>query len=99
MNLFENLNSYKEGTSQKRIARYKEFDNGYVLHGDWKKMSDEEAEELAKQASIKDPNDIYYVHYDDLMEPCSDYRWYQGKQYHYSDIIRKDGKYQPKGEE
>ena len=69
-----------EGTNQKRISRYREFDNGYILHS-WYEMTDEEAEEQARQASIKDPTDIYYVQYDDVMNPCSDIRWYQGNQY------------------
>lgn len=84
-----------EGTAQKRIARYGEFDNGYVLHNDWKEMSDEEAEELAKQASIKDPTDVYYVQYDDIMNPSNDIRWYKGKSYTVDEIIeiRKKEKY------
>ena len=84
-----------EGTAQKRIARYGEFDNGYVLHNDWREMSDEEAEELAKQASIKDPTDVYYVHYDDIMNPSNDIRWYKGKSYTVDEIneIRKKEKY------
>lgn len=84
-----------EGTAQKRIARYGEFDNGHVLHNDWREMSDEEAEELAKQASIKDPTDVYYVHYDDIMNPSNDIRWYKGKSYTVDEIneIRKKEKY------
>lgn len=84
-----------EGTAQKRIARYGEFDNGYVLHNDWREMSDEEAEELAKQASIKDPTDVYYVQYDDIMNPSNDIRWYKGKSYTVNEIIeiRKKEKY------
>ena len=69
-----------EGTKQKRIARYNEFDNGYVFHS-WKEMTDEEAEEKAKQASIEDPTDVYYVAYDDIMNPSSEIRWYKGKSY------------------
>lgn len=84
-----------EGTAQKRIARYGEFDNGYVLHNDWREMSDEEAEELAKQASIKDPTNVYYVQYDDIMNPSNDIRWYKGKSYTVDEIIeiRKKEKY------
>lgn len=84
-----------EGTAQKRIARYGEFDNGYVLHNDWREMSDEEAEELAKQASIKNPTDVYYVQYDDIMNPSNDIRWYKGKSYTVDEIIeiRKKEKY------
>ena len=47
----------KENKKLKRIARYKEFDNGHVLHN-WEKMTSAKAEDLAKQMSIKDPNDI-----------------------------------------
>ena len=58
-------------------------------------MSDEEAEELAKQASIKDPTDVYYVQYDDIMNPSNDIRWYKGKSYTVDEIIeiRKKEKY------
>lgn len=75
-----------EGTNLKRIARYNEFDNGYVLHNDWKKISDEEAEELAKQASIKDPTDVYYVQFDDIMNPSNNNRWYKGELYTVNEI-------------
>lgn len=75
----------KESTKEKRIARYREFDNGHVLHS-WKEMSDEEAEEAAKQASIKDPTDVYYVAYDDVMNPGSELRWYKGKSYTWDEV-------------
>ena len=78
----------EEGTKQKRIARYREFDNGYVLH-QWDEMSNEEAEEKAKQASIENPNDVYYVAYDDIMNPRSDISWYRGNQYTIEDIMNK----------
>lgn len=74
-----------EGTSAKRIARYNEFDNGRVLHS-WKDMTDEEAEELAKQKSIEDPNNVYYVCNDNVMNPTSDKVWYNGKSYDFSDV-------------
>jgi hypothetical protein len=74
--------------SGKRIARYREFDNGHVLH-QWDEMSNEEAEEKAKQASIKNPNDVYYVAYDDIMNPRSDISWYRGNQYTIEDIMNK----------
>lgn len=64
----------------KRIGSYGEFDNGYVFH-DWKKMTFAEAEEEARKASIKDPDNIYYVAYDDVMNPSSDYVWIDGKQF------------------
>lgn len=69
-----------EGTDLKRIARYNEFDNGYVLF-DYKKMTDEEAEQKAKEASEKDPYDVYYVKYDDVMNPRSDLSWINGISY------------------
>lgn len=74
-----------EGTSAKRIARYNEFDNGRVLHS-WKDMTDEEAEELAKQKSIEDSNNVYYVCNDNVMNPTSDKVWYNGKSYDFSDV-------------
>lgn len=80
-----------EGTSLKRIARYNEFDNGNVLHN-YEKMTSEEAEEKAKQASLDNPNDIYYVAYDDIMDSSSDLRWINGKSYNYSDVQIKGGK-------
>lgn len=69
-----------EGTSQKRVARYNEFDNGKVIHS-WSDMSDEEAEEQARQASLKDDKDVYYVQYDNVMNPTSKYVWYKGERY------------------
>ena len=72
----------------KRIARYREFDNGHVLH-QWDEMSNEEAEEKAKQASIENPNDVYYVAIDDIMNPRSDISWYKGNQYTIEDIMNK----------
>ena len=74
--------------SGKRIARYREFDNGHVLH-QWDEMSNEEAEEKAKQASIENPNDVYYVAIDDIMNPRSDINWYRGNQYTIDDIMNK----------
>lgn len=72
----------------KRIARYREFDNGHILH-QWDEMSNEEAEEKAKQASIENPNDVYYVAIDDIMNPRSDISWYRGNQYTIEDIMNK----------
>lgn len=87
----ESLGSINEGTNLKRVARYGEFDNGYVMHN-WTKMSDEEAENKAKQMSIKNPEDIYYVAYDDIMDPSSDIRWIAGEPYNYSDVQIKNSK-------
>lgn len=72
----------------KRIARYREFDNGHILH-QWDEMSNEEAEEKAKQASIENPDEVYYVAYDDVMNPRSDISWYRGNQYTIDDIMNK----------
>ena len=69
----------KSGTSMKRIARLGEFDNGHVLHGDWKKMTDEEAEDLARKKSKEDPSSVYYVAYDNIMNPSSDYSYRYGR--------------------
>lgn len=83
-----------ESTPEKRISKYKESD-GSVLRGGWKEISDKEAEELAKQASIDDPTDVYYVEYNDIMDSSSDIRWYKGKSYTVDEIIeiRKKEKY------
>lgn len=81
-----------EGTMYKRISNYDEFDNGNVIHTDWSKLSDEAAEDLAKQKSIEHPDQIFYVQYDDVMEPCSDLRWVNGKSYNWSDIKFIEGK-------
>lgn len=83
-----------ESTPEKRISKYKESD-GSVLRGGWKEISDKEAEELAKQASIDDPTDVYYVEYNDIMDSSSNIRWYKGKSYTPEEVqeIRKKEKY------
>lgn len=63
---------------QKRIARHNEFDNGHVLHN-YEKMTSAEAEEKARLASIENPDDIYYVSYDNIMNPSSDIKWKNGQ--------------------
>ena len=78
-------------TKLKRIARYGEFDNGNVLH-DWKEMTDSEAEDLAKQMSLENPNDVYYVAYDDIMDSSSDTRWLNGQPYSFADVGIRGGK-------
>ena len=83
--------SVNASTKLKRIARYGEFDNGRVFH-DWQEMSDEDAEAIAKEQSIADPNDIYYVVYDDIMNPDSGIRWIAGKSYPYQQVSIKNGK-------
>ena len=91
MNPIDESQSIREGTSLKRVARYNEFDNGHVMHN-WEKISSDEAEERAKKASIEDPDDIYYVAYDDIMEPSSDLRWINGKSYNYDEVQIRGGK-------
>lgn len=73
------IKKLNEGTQNKRIASTTEFDNGYIIHDDWKIMSDDEAEELARQKSIDNPDKVYYVQYDDIMNPSSDYKWKNGQ--------------------
>ena len=81
-----------EGTMYKRISNYSEFNNGNVIHSDWSKLSDEAAEGLAKQKSIEHPDQIFYVQYDDVMEPCSELRWVNGESYNWSNIKFSGGK-------
>ena len=72
---------YVKSSKYKRIARTEEFDNGHVLHDDWLKISDEEAESLAQQKSQDYPGSIFYVQYDDIMNPSSDIKWVNGKSF------------------
>ena len=72
---------YIKSSNYKRIARTDEFDNGHVFHNDWLKISDEEAENLAQKKSELDPGRIYYVQYDDIMNPSSDTYWVNGTSY------------------
>lgn len=81
-----------------RIARLGEFDNGHVLRGNWKKRTISEAEEEAKQASIKKPDTVFYVQRDDVMDSCTDIRWYNGQSYPNSEIRWVDGRYRPVSE-
>ena len=74
-----------EGTSNKRIDYFGSFDNGHVIHGDWKKMTPEEAEDMARQASIDDHSHVYYVHNDDVMNPVSNSSWYKGEKHSFDD--------------
>ena len=80
-----------EETSQKRISRYKEPDNGRVLHS-WAEITDEQAQEIARKESIKNPDDIFYVAYDDVMDSSSDIRWVNGKSYNYDEVKLEGGK-------
>lgn len=77
---------------QKRIASYGEFDNGHILH-EWSEMTCKEAEKLAWQKSLENPNDVFYVAYNDLIDTCSDTRWINGKAYHWTDIVCKNSRY------
>ena len=65
---------------QKRIACTTEFDNGHVFHNDYFRATSAEAEERAKQASIENPDKVFYVKYDDIMNPSSDIKWKNGEQ-------------------
>lgn len=52
-------------------------------------MTDDEAEESAKQASLKYPGNIFYVQYDNLMNPSSDIKWVNGQPYYtYDEALR-----------
>lgn len=64
---------------QKRIACTTEFDNGHVFHNDYFRASSAEAEEMARQKSIENPGKVFYVKYDNVMEPGSDIKWKNGK--------------------
>ena len=70
---------------QKRIACTTEFDNGHVFHNDYFRASSAEAEERAKQASIENPDKVFYVKYDDVMNPSSDIKWKNGEQLNEAD--------------
>lgn len=75
-----NSSSFDPESVKKRISHFDEFDNGHVMFS-YSKMSVADSEEKAKQASIKHPDDVYYVSYDDLMNSCSDTYWFQGVAY------------------
>lgn len=64
----------------KRIARYKEPDE-HVFHSWYEELSPDKAEEMARQASIENPEDVFYVQYDDVMNSSSEYRYVNGVQY------------------
>lgn len=72
-------------TKKVYITHYGAFDNGHIFH-DFKKMTEEQAQEAARQASIKDPTDAYYVHYDDIMNPTGDIVWVNGVPYYEWDV-------------
>lgn len=68
-----------KSSKYKRIARTDESDK--KLYFDWKQLSAEEAEALAKKTSIENPGIIYYVRYNDEMNPISDTYWLEGVSY------------------
>lgn len=70
---------------QKRIACTTEFDNGHVFHNDYFRASSAEAEERARQKSIENPDRVFYVKYDDVMNPSSDIKWKNGEQLNEAD--------------
>ena len=76
---------------QKRIACTTEFDNGHVFHNDYFRASSAEAEERAKQASIENPDKVFYVKYDDVMNPSSDIKWKNGEQLNEAEDTIEDG--------
>lgn len=67
------------------IDHYRAFDNGNVMHN-FQGMSEEQAQALARKASIEDPTDGYFVHYNDIMNPVSDIVWVDGKAYYSTDV-------------
>ena len=64
--------------AKKRVAREGEFDNGKVLRA-WNNWTSEEAEERARLMSIEHPEDVFYVAYDNVMNPMSEIRWKAGE--------------------
>ena len=81
----ESINeSFDVNKVAKRIARYKEFDK-HIFHSWYEELSPDKAEEMARQASLENPEDVFYVAYDDIMNPCSEYRYVNGVQYNIND--------------
>lgn len=91
--VYEVLNeSFDPDKTAKRVARYKEFDNGHVLHSWLEDKTADEVEELARLASIKNPDDVHYVQYDDVMNSSNDIRWLNGEKYVGGGFHYVDGK-------
>ena len=63
----------------KRITYDGEFDNGHVIHDDWKEIPAFDAELWAKEKSLENPDREYWVKYDDIMIGSSDLQWKNGK--------------------
>ena len=77
----ESMNeSFDVNKVAKRIARYKEPDK-HIFHSWYEKLSPDKAEEMARQASLENPEDVYFVQYDDIMNGSSEYRYVNGVQY------------------
>lgn len=80
---------FVKSSKYKRIVTTDESDNKHMLFFDWKQMSAEEAEALAKKTSIKNPGKIYYVRYNDETNPVSDTYWLEGISYSsYRDALK-----------
>lgn len=91
-----NSGGFNPETVKKRIACFEEFDNGHVLRS-YEKMSVADSEERARKASINDPENVYYVSYDNIMEPCSDLYWFQGKSYDNAGVHKALSQYRKSG--
>lgn len=77
----ESINeSFDVNKVAKRVARYKEPDK-HVFHSWYEELSPDKAEEMARQASLENPEDVFYVQYDDIMNGSSEYRYVNGVQY------------------
>lgn len=82
--IIKETKTLKEGSGKLRVARMGEFDNGHVFHS-WYNWTEEEAQEKAKQASEKFPNEVYYVDEDDIMSDGPTIYWCNGKQCTYEE--------------
>lgn len=76
----------------KRVARYNEFDNGHILHSWLEDKTADEVEELARLASIENPDDVHYVQYDDVMNSSNGITWLNGEKYTDGGFHYVDGK-------
>lgn len=84
--------SFDPDKTAKRVARYKEFDNGHVLHSWLEDKTADEVEELARLASIENPDDVHYVQYDNVMNSSNGIRWLNGEKYIDGGFHYVDGK-------
>lgn len=67
-----------EGSGRKRVARLGE--DSHILY-DYKEMTDNEAEDLARKASLENPDDVFYVVHEDDANTSSSFRWINGRAY------------------